>query len=157
MPEVRLVGRRYTDADRGPNGTFGHLWQEWFANGYFDRLEGLPQLRDERNGYLGAVPQGKEFEYWIGVLTIGDSPVPEGFESVPIPAGEMAVCWLRGREETGELYGCEPYHMCVREVGAQGWAVDPKGWFFERYNCPRFTDPDSEGRVVLDYCFYLAD
>ena len=25
------------------------------------------------------------------------------------------------------------------------------GWRLERYNCPRFTAPDEQGRVVLDW------
>ena len=25
------------------------------------------------------------------------------------------------------------------------------GWWLERYNCPRFTAPDEQGRVVLDW------
>lgn len=29
------------------------------------------------------------------------------------------------------------------------YAVDD--WCFERYSCPRFTTPDAEGSVILDY------
>ena len=24
-------------------------------------------------------------------------------------------------------------------------------WCFERYNCPRFTSPDNNGNIILDY------
>ena len=29
-------------------------------------------------------------------------------------------------------------------------------WFFERYVCPRFTEPDSQGNVILDICHQVA-
>ena len=32
----------------------------------------------------------------------------------------------------------------------KGWL--PSGWYFERYNCPRYTSPDKKGNVILDYC-----
>jgi hypothetical protein len=37
----------------------------------------------------------------------------------------------------------------------QGWNYSEKGWFFERYNSPRFTVPDEKGNVILDICAYL--
>ncbi|HHT73569.1 MAG TPA: GyrI-like domain-containing protein [Firmicutes bacterium] len=156
LPAVRLVGKRYTDKDRGPQGMYAHLWGEWFEKGYFAALEPLPQLPDEMNGYLGCMRMGEEFEYWIGMFTTAEGPVPEGFDSISIPAGDIGVCWVKGREDTGELYGHEVHTECTKQIREQGWVINEQGWFFERYNCPRFTDPDGEGNVVLDYCFYLA-
>ena len=35
--------------------------------------------------------------------------------------------------------------------------TDDKGafWFFERYQCPRFTTPDEFGNVILDTCYFI--
>jgi hypothetical protein len=38
FPAIRLIGKRYTDADRA-NGSFGAQWAEWHVNGWFDPLE----------------------------------------------------------------------------------------------------------------------
>ncbi|NLM39207.1 MAG: GyrI-like domain-containing protein [Firmicutes bacterium] len=155
LPKIRLVGKRYTNQDRDQYGGFGHKWGEWFQNGYFIPLDQLTQLPDEMNGYIGCMRMEPEFEYWIGVFTTDETQVPEGYDYVDIPAGDIAVCLLKGREDTGELYGMDVHTLCERAVEEQGWEIDYGGWFFERYNCPRFTDPDEEGRVILDYCFYL--
>ena len=62
LPAVRLVGKRYTDKDRGHKECM-HTMGEWFEKGYFAALEPLPQLPDEMNGYLGCMRMGEEFEY----------------------------------------------------------------------------------------------
>ena len=152
---VRLVGKRYGDQDRGAGGGYSHKWAEWFRNGYFLPLEGLPQLPDEMNGYLGCMRVTDQFEYWIGTFTTDLSAVPPGFDHVDIPASEWGVCWLKGKETSGELFGHEAHKMCVENVEKQGWQWARQGWFVERYHCPRFTDPDEQGNVVLDYCILL--
>lgn len=75
---------------------------------------------------------------------------------IDIPAGDIGICWIYGNESTGELYGIEPHNACVKKIEEQGWKVAENSWFFERYQCPRFTTPDEKGNVILDYCFYLA-
>ncbi|NLB90767.1 MAG: hypothetical protein GX786_06075 [Clostridiales bacterium] len=37
----------------------------------------------------------------------------------------------------------------------EGWIIQEKGWFLERYHDPRFTVSDQEGKVRLDICAYL--
>lgn len=42
-------------------------------------------------------------------------------------------------------------------VGAMHITDNGKCWkFFERYNCPRFTEPDEKGDMILDICAYLV-
>ena len=31
-----------------------------------------------------------------------------------------------------------------------------RAYFFERYNCPQFTEKDEQGNVILDYCTCLS-
>ena len=157
LPKVKLVGRRYTDADRDQFGGFGQKWGEWFATGLFEPLDQLTQLTDEQNGYVGCMRFQGEMEYWIGALTTHEGPLPEGYDHVDIPAGDIAVCWIHGREDTGEIYSPQVYHECVERVKEQGWQLAEGAWSFERYHCPRFTAPDQEGKVILDLCFYLAE
>lgn len=30
-------------------------------------------------------------------------------------------------------------------------------WYFERFVCPRYTEPDEFGKVIMDYCIYLKE
>lgn len=155
LPSLRLIGIRYTDKDRGADGSFSSKWGEWFEKGYFKPLEELGALPENGDAFLGCMRCKEEFEYWIGMFFPEDTPVPDSYMYVDIPADDVGTCWLYGREDNGELYGEEPHNRCVSKIMEQGWQIAKEPWFFERYNCPRFTTPDEAGRVMLDYCIYL--
>lgn len=155
FPSLRLIGKRYTNSDRGAEGSFGSLWGEWFGMGYFKELEELGSLPENEDAYVGCMRCKDEFEYWIGMFFPENTSVPEGFSYVDIPKGDIGTCWVYGREDNGEVYGMEPYNMCLSKLAENGWKTDEEAWCFERYNCPRFTTPDEKGNVILDYCFYL--
>ncbi len=155
LPALRLIGKRYTDSDR-VDGNFGAKWGEWFENGWFDEIEKLGVLPENGDAYLGAMRNVDDsFEYWIGMFFPAGTPVPEGYDFADIPEGDIAVCWVYGNKDNGELYGFEPHIMCINEISQRGWLLQNKPWFFERYNCPRFTTPDEKGNVILDYCMYI--
>ncbi len=46
-------------------------------------------------------------------------------------------------------------NMAMAALKEQGWNYSDSGWFFERYNYPRFTAPDETGNVILDICACL--
>lgn len=150
IPDVMLVGKRYTDGDRDQYGSFGEKWGQWHTNGWFSRIEKSGKPQEE--SFVGAMRITETgFEYWIGML-MASSEVPEGFESVEIPGGGLAVCYLYGSENGGDIYGM--HDACVAAWMEKGWT--PAGWFMERYNCPRFTTPDDKGNVILDYCAWVG-
>ena len=159
MPPVKLVGMRFTDSDRGENGTFSQYWQQAFQDGWFAILEQCERAPGVRGDYIGAmriIGDGPDsFEYWIGMFLSPDAVVPETFDSVEIPAGEVGVCWLYGSDKNGELFSMEASDLSMAAIKDQGWEFSEKGWFFERYNNPRFTEPDAAGNVILDICAYL--
>ena len=150
FPAFRLIGKRYTDADRGPDGGFSHKWCEWFEKGYFQPLEQIGEDSFIGGGYVGLMWYVEEFEYWIGALFPEATPVPEGYEYLDIPAAEIGICWIHGKPD-GELYGEEVHNMCLAAIQQAGWQIADEPWFFELYNCPRFTTPDQDGKVILDY------
>ncbi len=157
LPDVMLIGRRYTNADRNAAGSFAHKWEEWFQNGYFRSLENCEGIKRVSGDCFGAMRYGSEnFAYWIGMLAEPGSDVPEGFEVVDIPGGPLGVCYVRGRGDSAELFGCDVHDACVAAWEAQGWRVPNGTWFFERYNCPRYTVSDETGNVILDFCALLG-
>lgn len=159
MPDVKLVGKRYTNEDRDKTGTFAEYWQQAFREGWFDTLKQCAPIPGASDAYLGMMRftgEGQDFEYRIGCFFAPGTTIPDGFEAVDIPAGEIGVCWLYGNEKNGELYSAEASDLCMAAMAKQGWSFSQQGWFFERYICPRFTSPDEHGNVILDICAYLA-
>ncbi len=159
LPDVRLAGRRYTGKDRDESGTFARYWQQCFEEdwpGILAKCAAIPGLSDDLVGAMRMVDEEGDFEYWIGAFLTPDARAPEGFASVEIPAGEVGVCWLRGNDKNGELYGKEASDFSMAALAEKGWEFSEKGWFFERYNHARFTVPDEEGNVILDICAYLV-
>jgi hypothetical protein len=91
--------------------------------------------------------------------------VPDGFSYVDIPESDVAICWIYGSDETGEIY--DAHQLCIEKMfGTEdGWwnkiRNDFKGkdrdwcWWFERYSDTRMSKPDEKGNVILDYGMYM--
>ncbi|MBE5804911.1 MAG: AraC family transcriptional regulator [Clostridiales bacterium] len=139
-PACRLIGKRGTD------------WGQWWGNDWFAPLERQPALPENGDAYIGAVRvAGGVPERWIGMFFPAGAAVPAGYEAVDIPAKSYAVCYLRDKEGSGDFYTMETHERCLAALKEQGFTRSEDDWCFERYNCPRFTAPDGEGNVVLDY------
>ena len=152
---LRLIGKKYTNSDR-VDGNFGAKWHEWFENGWFDVIgknidKTAITIDDENDGSVGFMRgMDENFEYWIGLITPENTPVPDGFEYVDLPKGELAVCFVQGKENT--VFFQEM--ACSTKLEAEGFKLRHDSCF-ERYNHPRFTVPDEDGNRILDICFYL--
>lgn len=154
LPPLVLIGCRYGDEDR-VGGGFGVHWMEWFEKDRFAALEALPAAPAHEGAYLGALRMhAGRFEYWIGMAFPDGTAVPDGFDAVGFPESDAAVCWLKGREETGELFGDAAEAMTSARIRAEGW-TSADAWSIERYACPRFTQPAPDGTRILDYVTYL--
>jgi predicted transcriptional regulator YdeE len=156
VPALRFIGKKYGDSDR-VNGSFGAKWHEWFSNGWFGTLEkqydgNLKDVFENSDSYIGLMRDDIDgiFEYWIGMFLPEGTTVPDGFASIEFPAGNLGVCWIFGKESEVFMHEGE----CADRLKAEGFG-GLSDWCFERYVCPRFTDPDSEGRIILDICFYI--
>ena len=155
LPRVRFVGKCYTDSDR-ENGVFANKWREWWQSGWFDLLDaGGDEPFADAGAPIGLCrsKDGEEFEYWIGRFLPEDSKVPEGFRYIDFDASEIAVCLVKGKEP--DIY----FVCCMDKLKENGftWKADENGvrWCFERYACPRYTDPGADGSVILDQCFFV--
>ena len=142
-PATRFIGKKYTGNAN---------WEEWWSNNWFDVLEAIPGLPINDNGYIGAVHvvDGTP-EYWIGMFFPIDTDIPSDFEYIDIEPLHYAVFYLYGSENSSEFYTMETHAMCLEELKAHNLKRKEDDWCFERYNCPRFTTPDAEGNVILDY------
>lgn len=142
-PAARLIGKKYTGH---PN------WDEWWQNDWFAALEALRPLPFNGDAYIGAVHivNGAP-EYWIGMFFPPHAEVPEGFAHVDMEPLDYAVCYLCDKEGSGAFYTMDTHNMCLEALKARHLKRKEDNWCFERYNCPRFTTPDAQGNVILDY------
>ncbi len=156
IPALRLIGKKYHDPDRGPLGGFGMKWVEWYEKAYYSTLEQLGPIPESEGAHIGCMRMIEgSLEYWTGMFFPEGTPVPDGYTYADIPAGEIGTCWVYGHARSGELYGEYVHFQCVRELEAAGWEIADDYWYFERYVCPRFSEPDEYGKVIMDYCIYL--
>ena len=147
-PALRFIGKKYA-----ADVNFGAMWGQWWGNGWFDaldRLEGRAALNQDSYCAAKRIVNG-ELEYWIGMFFDPATEAPEGYESANMPPMRYAVCYLRDRENSPELTSFETHNRCLEALAEQGFQRKEDDWCFERYQCPRYTTPDEEGRVILDY------
>ena len=146
-PSLRFIGKKYP----GPAN-----WGEWWANGWFDILEALPVLELNLDSYTEGVRIfGGKPEHWLGMFFPGNTQAPEGFEAVDIPAMDFALCYLYGDPDNGELFGLDAHNQCLELLKERGMTRRENDWCFQRCVCPRFTTPDENGKVTLDYLISL--
>ena len=143
FPASRFIGKKYT---QGPN------WGEWWKKDWFSVLEKKERLLNNGDAYFGAVHivDGMP-EYWIGMFFPINTEVPEGFDFVDIDSLDYVVCYLQDKEGSGDFYTMETHNLCLEKLKLLGFKRKEDDWCFERYNCPRFTSPDNNGKVILDY------
>ena len=152
VPAMRFIGKKYP--------AFGDWWS---ANGWIDKIENAMGgteviLKNWKNfaGYVGLEHrcEGQSLEYWIGVFTPANTQVPEGFSYVDFPAVGLGTCWIYGKEEeVHDTSGCRP---AVENEGMILWKDENGGvWSFENCVCPRYTTPDEQGNIIMDYCYYV--
>lgn len=147
-PALRFIGRRY-----GADANYGAAWGQWWGNGWFeplDRLEGRAAINQDSYCAAKRIVNGN-LEYWIGMFFEPATEAPEGYESVEMSPLSYAVCYLRDKEGSSELTSFEAHNRCLEEMARQGYARKEDDWCFERYQCPRYTTPDEEGKIILDY------
>ena len=155
VPAMRFIGKKY------PN--FGPMWGEWFANGWFDLLEknmggvdSIKQIWKNGGGYVGLERrgEGQPFAYWIGMFTPADTPVPDGFSYMDFPAVGLGTCWLYGTEK--EVHNVKLCRPALESEGMTLWKDTEGGvWSFENCICPRYTSPDENGKIIMDYCYFV--
>jgi len=149
IPATRFIGKK------------GYKWEDWFQNGWFDVLEGLVnedfKIRyTDWGAYLGLYRFDKDdtYEYYIGMFLPDNTPVPKDFEHIDIPTSALGVCWACGEIPTVHgmldiaLERLEEEYTIKPDINETVWCI-------ERCACPRYTEPDEHGNVILDICFFI--
>jgi len=160
MPSTRFIGKKYNIEDQH-EGSFSNIWDSWFTNGWFEQIENqskhsLSEWFQEGDAYIGLerMKDNEPFEYYIGIFMPSDTIVPEGFISIDFQSSLLGIAWIQGTMENIFIWE-EVRTRLINEGYVPKEDKEGVLWSFERYVCPRFTTPDSEGKIILDYGYFI--
>ncbi len=151
LPAMRIIGKAICPKMDMQDNPIPAFWSKCFTDGTFKILTELPAEHVDKD-YVGFMCDwdGKDtFTYICGMLLAAGTPVPAGFDFKDVPASTAAVGWIRGPEK--ENYQAA-HTLTQQELEKKGYCSNSAaGWCMEYYNCPRFTQPQTNGDVILDY------
>ncbi len=143
------------------------IMDEWMRSDAFTAMrQAVPAspFTEDTIGLMTMRGNMMDFTYWIGLLYPAGTEVPEGYRSLDLPESDIGVAWVCGKQENGEIFG-DAHNVVCEELERNGLgkfrddiagAGNDTYCFFERYNCPRFTEKDADGNVTLDYGNYIV-
>lgn len=152
MPAMKVVGRAMRVKMGSEENPIPGFWRTCFSDGMFERIEalGAPALDGSYVGFMCDYhADDGMFTYICGIFMKPDCPVPEGFVGRDVAESDVGVGWVRGPEFENYPVAHKLTSEAMEKAGRK--ADEAAGWCAEVYNCPRFTAPQENGDVILDY------
>ncbi|MDR1705606.1 MAG: GyrI-like domain-containing protein [Clostridiales bacterium] len=155
MPDVMVMGKELRHSMKEQmegNNPLPGFWERCFADGTFSALEAQKGCVYD-DSYVGVMLDWDRgdgnFSYVIGMLMNRNAELPQGYAGYKLDATKAAVGWVQGKD-TADV--CSNAHeLTERALKEKGYKCDAMKWSMELYNCPRFTTPDGNGDIILDY------
>ena len=155
IPEVLVIGKEFRynmeELMKG-NNPLGGYWGACMKDEIFKVLESQPEHVYDK-AYVGVMTDWDkgdgDFSYIIGMLMKPSANVPDGYHSKKLDATKVAVAWVQGKD-TEDVCG-DAHELTEKALKEKGCVCEKMSWSMELYNCPRFTDPDENGEIILDY------
>jgi len=155
LPKIYLVGKelRYDmEVHMKGDNRIPAFWEKCFAENIFSTLEKQSDYVYDP-AYVGVMMDWDKgdgnFSYICGMLFKEGISAPEGFVLREIAAGKVGLSWIKGKD-TADV--CSNAHVLTEQaLKDAGFRYDKIKWCMELYNCPRFTTPDENGEIILDY------
>ena len=146
LPALRFIGKECKCSPK----EFIAKWDEWLKNDWFTQLIKLGPADENGDMYLGLTDNNGC--YWIGMLFQMNTPIPDGFEYIDIPAGKFAVSQFEGKNDK-ELLSEDGINLVIEEVSKHGLTPVSlwNGWCIERYNHSFISCKENK---VLVECLY---
>ena len=150
LPRLWVVGKALKVDMKIPN-PIPEFWGQCFKEEVFNTLETLSQYHLD-NSYVGWMGDWQNedgtFTYLCGMLMKVNTPLSEGFTYREIAKSKVAISWIQGLE--AEVYP-KAHELSVKELEANGYQAKCFDWSMELYNCPRYTQQNDKGEIILDY------
>ena len=154
IPKVYVVGkeiRHETSLMMQGDNPIPAFWSICFEENVFGILE---QQKDYlfNPDYVGLMcdySKGDgEFSYIIGMIMKEGVIIPDGFRAYEIKPCDVAVSLIKGEETDVMMNAHRLSEENIKKIKRSNLNME---WFMEIYNCPRWTNPDSNGYRILDY------
>ncbi|HML46008.1 MAG TPA: hypothetical protein PKE04_04580 [Clostridia bacterium] len=152
VPAMRMIGKQVL-VKAGDENTVPSLWRRCLMDGSLFTLESMRSwhaaslLVDTTEAYVGWMGNWRSsdvYYYLAGMLMKPNCPVPHGYEAIDLPASEMALGWVRGKQP--EVFGQED----ALKKRIDQTAYRQGDWGMEVYAWSRFPNRDKNGEVILD-------
>jgi len=171
QPELVIVGKL---ARPNPNdvaaskNTLPAFWEQCFADGTFTALEALADFIHDPAyvGYaddLNFVPPDGDFDYICGMMMKSGTPVPNGFVARTVLPVKVAVAWVKGKDAVDICTNANAnaHVLTMKAMAERGLKPNEefrrRCWCMEVYNKERFTTPDAEGNIIVDFYVPVAE
>lgn len=154
LPLLKLVGKeiRYGMDEHMKVNKLPGFWDQCFKNNIFAPLEAQAGCVYDA-AYVGVMTDWERgdgnFSYIVGMLMKTDAVVPDGYAFRELSPTEAALSWIKGDDTTDVYAGA--HGLTENALKDAGRGCKKMKWLMELYNCPRFTNPDENGQIVLDY------
>ena len=155
LPDILIVGkeiRHSMEALMKGDNPIPAFWDLCFSEGIFAELEDQSgNIHDP--AYVGVMVDWDrgdgDFSYIVGMLMKTGADVPDGFICREVNATKVAIGWIKGADVADVCSKAHEY--TEKALKAEGFTCKKITWCMELYNCPRFTEPDENGDIILDY------
>jgi predicted transcriptional regulator YdeE len=155
LPETLVIGKQTRipmESVKGPENPLPGFWDKCHADGTFQALEAMGDFIYNKD-YVGVMLDWDRgdgnFTYVVGMLMKVGAAVPEGFVSYTIGPSKVAFSWIRGENTADACAGAHTLtEMFLEECGL---SCENMTWSMELYNCPRYTSPNADGEIIIDY------
>ncbi len=163
IPAMRFIGKNYGDSK---NTDWGANWGDAFDFDLFGKIEKASGgeneshlLYEDNDAYLGLYYRNREtgtYDAWVGMFAPIGTQADSGLDYIDFPQQNLGVCWIYGKEN--EVHSLIPQCPIMLESAGMTIKYDEYGYIghFERDQCPRFTNPDENGNVIIDYCYFVV-
>ncbi len=160
LPKIYLVGKevKYTiEVHKKGDNRISAFWDKCLADGTFSALE-KQQEYVYQPAYVGTCIYSDmgygNFSYICGMLFKQGVTVPEGYVVHEIGEEKIGVCWIKGKDAADV---CSNAHeITMQAIKNNGLCPNQMKWSMQLFTNPRFTIPDANGEVILDYYIPLA-
>lgn len=149
---MKIVGREVRPKLGAEENPIPAFWQTCFTDGTFPTIEalGTPALDGSYVGFMCDDNAGNNmYTYICGIFMKPDCPVPEGFTARDVAESDVAVGWICGPAHENYPVAHQLTAAAMEKAGHK--PDEAAAWCAEVYNCPRFTTPQENGNVILDY------
>lgn len=153
LPKVYVVGKEIKvnmeEMMKG-NSPIGEFWEKCMNDDTFETLQKQNVYSNDYVGFMTDWDKGDgNFIYSCGMLLLDSIAPTDEYTVREIAPTKIGLSWIQGKDITDVCVNA--HDMTIEALKENGQAIGNMSWSMEVYNSPRFTNPDENGNIILDY------